>query len=60
MSKGTKIVILVVLLIVSSSLFTLMQKTEYREVTAFFAVMTVGLLIAIAVVALSRGESRRR
>ena len=60
MSKGMKIVILVVLMVVSSSLFTMTQKAGYREATAFFAFMTVGLLIAIPVVALSRGGSRRR
>ena len=60
MSKGVKIVILVVLMFVSSSLFTMAGKAGYAPVEAFFAFMTVGLLIAIFVVALSRGESRRR
>ena len=60
MSKGKMILILVLLLILSSSLFTMMQQAGYPQATAFFAFMTVGLLIAIPVVALSRRESRRR
>jgi hypothetical protein len=59
MSKGMKILVLVLLLIVSSSLFGMMQKAGYAQATAFFAFMTVGLLVAIPVVALSRRESRR-
>jgi ABC-type sugar transport system permease subunit len=60
MSKGTKILILVLLIIVSSSVFTMTQKAGYAQATAFFAFAIVGLLIAILVVALSRRESRRR
>ena len=60
MSKGMKILILALLMIVSSSLFTMTQKAGYSQAAAFFAFMMVCLLIAIPVVALSRRESRRR
>jgi hypothetical protein len=59
-SKGKKILILVGLLILCSSGFTMFQTNGAPQLAAFFALMTVGLLVAIIVVGLSRGESRRR
>jgi hypothetical protein len=59
-SKGTKILILVVLFIACSSAFTALQKNGPAELTALFAFMTVGMFVAICVVASSRGNSRRR
>jgi hypothetical protein len=55
-----KLLTLVVLMFISSWLFAIAQKAGNAEVTALFAFLTVGLMIAIFVVALSRGGSRRR
>ncbi|HEX8521602.1 MAG TPA: hypothetical protein VF669_05040 [Tepidisphaeraceae bacterium] len=55
-----KILILVLLLILSSSIFSALEKTGSAQAETFFAFTTVELLVAIVVVALSRGESRRR
>jgi len=59
MSKAMKVAILVLLMILSSSLFGMAQNAGNVQLAAFFAFMSVGLLIAIPVVALSRGRSRR-
>ena len=60
MSRGKKILILVLLMIGSSQAFVFSQKAGSPGVTNFFAFATVGLLIAIFIVALSRSESRHR
>ncbi len=54
MSKGVKILILVVLWLASSSLFAMARNGGHAQAAAFFAFVSVGLLIAIPVVALSR------
>ena len=56
LSKGKKILILVLLMIGSSWAFSFSRKAEYPGATNFFAFMTFGLLIAIIFVALSRSE----
>ena len=60
MSKGGKILILVVLMFVCSTAFGVAEKAGRREVAAFFAFFAAGLLIAILGVALSRGSRSRR
>jgi hypothetical protein len=59
MSKAKKIVILVLLMIMTSSGFTMAQAAGRPQAAAFFSVATLGLLIAILVVGLSRRETRR-
>ena len=60
MSKGKKVLILILLVVVTSSAFSMAQRARHAELSAFFAFSMLGLLIAIPVVALSRRESRRR
>ena len=55
-----KILILVVLMIGSSQAFAFSRERDNPGVTNFFAFTTVGLLIAIFAVALSRDRTRRR
>ena len=55
-----KIPILALLMFVSSGLFAIARKAGNAELEAFFAFMTVGLIIALFVAALSRGGSRRK
>jgi len=59
MSKGKKVLILVLLLFCSTSVFGMADQGGSPQLKAFAAIMTVGVFIAIPVVALSRGTSRR-
>lgn len=59
MSEGKKILIFVVLMVGSSLGFMASEKTGNPAVTNFFAIASVGLLIAIVAGLLSRSESRR-
>jgi hypothetical protein len=59
-SKGKKIVILVVLMILSSNAFALFNANGPPEGALFCSILTVGFLVSIFVVALSRSESRLR
>jgi len=60
MSKGKKVLILILRVVLTSSAFSMAQRAGHAELIAFFAFSMLGLLIAIPVVALSRRESRRR
>ena len=60
MSKGMRIVCLVLLMFLSSMVFGIAQKAGSAQVGAFFAFMTLGILVAIVFVALGRGQSQRR
>ena len=60
MSKGMKILVLVLLLFLSTSAFGFFEKNGPAQATLFFSITTVGLLVAVIYVALARGESRRR
>lgn len=60
MSKGNKVLILVLLLFATSSAFAAAQRAGHPQLTAFLAFFMLGLLIAIPAVALSRRGSRRR
>lgn len=60
MTQRKKVLILVVLMFGAATAFGVAQRAGLAEVAAFFAFSMLGLLIAIPVVALSRGESRRR
>ena len=59
MSKGKKILVLVLLLIVSTNIFTFAQKVGSPLLALFFSVATLGLLVTIVIVALGRRESKR-
>ena len=58
MSKGMKVLILFLLMILCSSLFTVAQKVG-SPLAFFFSSMMLAFLIAIPVVALGRGPRRR-
>ena len=61
MSKGKKVLILVGLFILTGAAFAALEGSkEAAQFRGFFGFMNFGLLIAIIVTALSRGESRRR
>jgi uncharacterized integral membrane protein len=55
MSKGNKIVVLLILVIASSQAFVYFKKVERPEIATFFSFVMCGCLIAMIVVALSRG-----
>jgi hypothetical protein len=60
MSKGKKILILFILMVLSSSMATKGKESGDPQGLAFFSFATAGLLVAIIVVAISRRESRDR
>ena len=59
LSRRLQVLMLIVLLMVPSSLFMATRDAGYPQATAFSAFLTVGLLIALFVVVLSRRDSRR-
>jgi hypothetical protein len=59
-SKGKKILVLFGLLILCAAALPMFKENGFAQLAGFAALVAVGLLVAIIVVALSRGESRRR
>jgi hypothetical protein len=60
MSKGKKIVLLCVLMILTGNAFAFCQAHGPPEVALFCAILTVGLLAGIVGVGLSRTQRPRR
>ena len=58
MSKGMKIFILIILMMLSSSAFTVAAKAG-SPLAFFFSTMTIAFFIAILAVAFGRGSRRR-
>jgi len=60
LSKGKKILVLIGLLVLCTAALPMFKENGFPQLAGFVALVTVGLFVAIIVVALSRGESRRR